>query len=195
MTTPDDITNLQNTINQNSGDGINAYGQAIQNLQSAGNNAVGSIGPAIDQLSNSNPQVMTITQWAWSKNATLASVKSDDSATKDDLSSAVSALQQMHDWYDQAYRLALSVANAKAATPQPAAHSPGLPTQPKPVPVPSKVPIVSKPVTTKTNIPGGAATVGASIGGTIGFFMGGTLGMAGGALVGGAIGSMIKGKM
>lgn len=197
MSLQDDINNLQSVIAQNSGDSINDFGGAIQNLQSAGNNAVGSIGPAIDKLSGGNPQVMTMTQWAWQKNGTLASVKSDDSASKDDLSSAVSMLKQMVDWYGQAYRLALSLQHAQAATPAPSPHQTVY--QPPPAkPVTPPAPPINPQSNTgkKFGIPKVSPTgAGVGIGAIIGFAVGGPIGAAGGAMVGGAIGSLFKGKV
>ena len=74
---------------------------AIQSLQAAANAAVGSLGPAIDQLSGSNPAVMKLTQQAWQKNGQLAVMTTD-------LGAAKSLVQQMISLYSQAVKLAQS---------------------------------------------------------------------------------------
>jgi hypothetical protein len=77
-------------------------------LQAAGNAAVSVAGPAIDALSGSSSKVMTMTQWAWQKNAALAA--------ETDLQAAIADAQQMLTWYTQASKLAQSL-HAPAAAP------------------------------------------------------------------------------
>lgn len=196
MSLQDDINNLQSVITQNSGSAINDFSGAVQNMQSAGNNAVGNIGPAIDQLSDSNPQVMQITQFAWQENGKLAGITSDNSVSQDDVNQAASILKQMASQYGQAYRLALSLQQTKAANPAPSPHV--SPNQ-SPAVTPTTNPVISNPQTSgkkKFGLPKmGVTEVGIGLGAVVGFAFGGPIGGAGGALVGGAIGSLLKGKV
>jgi hypothetical protein len=104
----DGISHLRVAIYQNTGAGINNIGGAIQALQAAGNEVVGSVGPAIDSLAGGAPDVMKMTHWAWVKNAEMAGIRNTDTARPDDLLAAGAAAKQMLDWYSQAYRLAQS---------------------------------------------------------------------------------------
>lgn len=97
---------MQTAIAQASGSGITNLGGAIAALQAAGQAGASTVGPAIDARSGGSSQVMNMTQWAWSKNGSLAALPSDGSATKSDLAAALAALAQMTTWYGQAYKLA-----------------------------------------------------------------------------------------
>jgi len=163
--------------------GINNFGGAVQNLQAAGNQAVGSLGPAIDSLSRANAQVMAITQYAWIKNGALAGVNASPSATADDLATALSCLSDMNDWYNQAYRLAKSVAAPAAATRPAAAAAPRQAPAPALVPVhaaalaPAHMPMTGSGmvVTVSTGVIGfalGVRVAGLVLGGPIGLLVG-----------------------
>jgi hypothetical protein len=75
-------------------------GVTVAGLQTAGNAAVGSVGPAIDALSGSNPDVMKMTQLAWQQNGKLAGVKGSDVDTAKGIVSQIITL------YQQAAKLA-----------------------------------------------------------------------------------------
>src|SRR5271166_4093831 len=55
-------------------------GVTVAQLQAAGNAAVGAVGPALDTLSGSNPDVMKLTQQAWQLNGKLATQADVDTA-------------------------------------------------------------------------------------------------------------------
>jgi hypothetical protein len=209
MSIDSDIAALQATLAQFS-TGITNFGGAIQAMQTAGNAAVGSIGPAIDALAAGNSQVMTITQRVWTRNGALAGVTSGDSATQDDLSSAKSILGDMVSQYGVAYRLAKSLgAPAKAAPPKVAAPpamrlKPDVGLSPPPasggaVALTTTGPAVlaspggmASPSTAQLAAAGGGgiivglvgARVGLSIGGRVGLMVGGPVGMIIGAAAG-----------
>lgn len=89
---------------------------AVAGLQTAGNAAVGAVGPAIDALSGSNPDVMKVTQSAWQQNGKLAAVNNSASATQADVNAAKAIAQQMLTSYQQAQRLAQPAAKAPATS-------------------------------------------------------------------------------
>ena len=209
MSIDSDISALQATLNQFAS-GVTNFSGAIQAMQTAGNAAVGSIGPAIDALAAGDSKVMTITQRVWTRNGALAGVTSGDSATQDDLNSAKAILGDMTSQYGVAYRLAKSLGAPKAvaprAAPPPAMRlkpdvglSPALPTGggaaglvttgPTALASPGGVP---GPSTAQLAAAGGGgvifglvgARVGLSIGGRVGLMVGGPVGMLIGAAAG-----------
>lgn len=74
-------------------------GVTVASLQAAGNAAVGAVGPAIDTLSGSNPDVMKLTQQVWQLNGKLAGVN--------DVDTAKALTSQMITIYQQAQKLAV----------------------------------------------------------------------------------------
>jgi hypothetical protein len=198
----DDIASLQSTINQYGGAGITNYGGAVGAMQAAGNHAVGAIGPAIDSLSGGDSQVMTMTQWAWSKNGEVAGANSSDSATQDDVNTAKAALQQMATWYGTAYRLAQSkhvaapATAAPAAAPRPVAVTVAAPRPvvsaatftPAAVSAPRSAFVLPKMTGPSLALTGGGVLFGLTLGSRLlGPMIGGPLGLVVGGLLGGAI--------
>src|ERR1700676_2678598 len=100
---------LNNAVRDNSGSTITNPGGAVANLQAAGNVAVTSVGPAIDQLSGSDPKTMAVTHMAWVENGKLAAVNNGASATAADVASAAASVTQIATLYGQAQRLAQSL--------------------------------------------------------------------------------------
>jgi hypothetical protein len=134
------ILDLRTLIAQMSGPGITNPSGAIQQLQSAGIQAVSTIGPAIDQESGNSPDVMKMTQWAWSSNGTLSAFPVTDNLGN--VNNAALVLKQMADWYSQAHQLAQSkhyiapkVFTSSSTTSASKAQSPKL------VPLPTTTPI------------------------------------------------------
>lgn len=180
----DSLASMQAVLNQFTGSITNPTG-VVQAYQAAGNTAVGQIGPAIDALSGSNPNVMKMTQWAWSKNGQLAGYT-------DDVVSARAALQQMLTWYQQAYRLAQSqrtaapasapAYSAPVAAPHPLAPAPLMPTGPSPLaPALGHAKITSAEIfaTSGGGAVGlivGARVAGLALGGPFGFIIGASAG-------------------
>lgn len=122
------ITALQNAITASAA----TPGAAVAALQTAGNTAVTSLGPAIDKLSGGDPNVMNLTQQAWQQNGALAVIDSSSAATQSVADSAKAIASQMVQYYQQAAKAAAkSAAAAPAQSPaqqtnarQPKAASP-----------------------------------------------------------------------
>jgi hypothetical protein len=176
------ISVLNNAVRDNSGSTIANPGGAVANLQAAGNVAVTSVGPAIDQLSGSDPKTMAVTQMAWVENGKLAGVNNGASATAADVASAAASVTQIATLYGKAQRLAQSL----GYKPPPAAKAPAYtpPTTPYYAPPPSMPdapPPDASPVTAKRVI-----TTGAGMG--AGLFIGARLA---GLAVGGPVGALV----
>ena len=105
------IAALQASLTQYGVPGVNRFGDAaVAGLQAAGNVAVGAVGPAIDALSGNSPDVMKLTQQAWQANGKLATVNRSDTAGQADVDAAKAIVTQMIAAYQQATRLAASLA-------------------------------------------------------------------------------------
>lgn len=76
--------------------------EAVSSLRNAGNAAVGSVGPAIDALSGSDPAVMQATHAAWVGNGRLATVGDSN------VSAAQSLVSDVIRQYTEAAKLAAS---------------------------------------------------------------------------------------
>lgn len=177
------ISVLNNAVRDNSGSTITNPGGAVANLQAAGNVAVTSVGPAIDQLSGSDPKTMAVTHMAWVENGKLAGVNNGANATATDVASAAASVTQIATLYGQAQRLAQSLGykpppSAKAPTYAP---PPTTPYYAPPPPMPDAPPPDASPVTAKRVI-----TTGAGMG--AGLFIGARLA---GLAVGGPVGAII----
>lgn len=203
MSLDTDIAGLRAAIAQYSGPGITDPGGAVRAMQAVGNSAVAAIGPAIDSVSGGNAQVMQTTQFAWIKNGVLAGVRSGSDATLDDVQTAASALGDMATNYEQAYRLAKSVAPAPA---KPAAVA-----APARAPAPAPVATAAHPaaMAAPTALPlaaahghlteqellatGGGALIGLALGArALGFGVGGPIGGLLGAALGYQLAKMLK---
>lgn len=88
--------------------------KAVADLQAAGSEAVRVVGPAIDALSGGHPDVMRLTQLAWQKNGQLAGVNSSG-ATGSDVETAKGIVGEMITSYQQAAKLAASIAPKASA--------------------------------------------------------------------------------
>ena len=177
------ISVLNNAVRDNSGSTITNPGGAVANLQAAGNVAVTSVGPAIDQLSGSDPKTMAVTHMAWVENGKLAGVNNGANAAATDVASAAASVTQIATLYGQAQRLAQSLGykpppSAKAPTYAP---PPTTPYYAPPPPMPDAPPPDASPVTAKRVI-----TTGAGMG--AGLFIGARLA---GLAVGGPVGAII----
>ena len=177
------ISVLNNAVRDNSGSTITNPGGAVATLQAAGNVAVTSVGPAIDQLSGSDPKTMAVTHMAWVENGKLAGVNNGANATAADVASAAASVTQIATLYGQAQRLAQSLGykpppSAKAPTYAP---PPTTPYYAPPPPMPDAPPPDASPVTAKRVI-----TTGAGMG--AGLFIGARLA---GLAVGGPVGAII----
>jgi hypothetical protein len=177
------ISVLNNAVRDNSGSTVTNPGGAVANLQAAGNVAVTSVGPAIDQLSGSDPKTMAVTHMAWVENGKLAGVNNGANATATDVASASASVTQIATLYGQAQRLAQSLGykpppSAKAPTYAP---PPTTPYYAPPPPMPDAPPPDASPVTAKRVI-----TTGAGMG--AGLFIGARLA---GLAVGGPVGAII----
>jgi hypothetical protein len=143
---------------------------SLSDLQLAGNISVQVTGPAIDQLSGSNPDVMSLTHQAWVKNGDLAGAT--------DLGSARNSFMQMTSLYTQAYQKAQPY---HVTSPTPAYHapapSPASPYATPSAPIPQKSPLV--------------ALLTTAIGGIGGFVLGGPVGALVGAGAGFGVGYKI----
>jgi hypothetical protein len=158
-------------------------GAAVSTLQAAGNAAVGDVGPAIDSLSGNDPNVTSLTQFAWNLNGNLSAVANDSSASSDDVTSASAIVSHMIDLYQQALALAQKPKAAPAAVPA----SASIVKQVAPVPVPV-APVAA--VSTSPSVLGEVATVGSV--GLVGLVVGSrVLGTMVGGVVGLAVGSLI----
>jgi hypothetical protein len=176
------ISVLNNAVRDNSGSTITNPGGAVANLQAAGNVAVTSVGPAIDQLSGSDPKTMAVTHMAWVENGKLAAVNNGASATAADVASAAASVTQIATLYGQAQRLAQSLGyNPPSAAKAPAYIPPTTPYYAPPPSVPDAPPPDASPVTAKRVI-----TTGAGMG--AGLFIGARLA---GLAVGGPVGALI----
>lgn len=177
------ISVLNNAVRDNSGSTITNPGVAVANLQAAGNVAVTSVGPAIDQLSGSDPKTMAVTHMAWVENGKLAGVNNGANATATDVASAAASVTQIATLYGQAQRLAQSLGYKPPPSAKAPTHAPP-PTTPyyaPPPPMPDAPPPDASPVTAKRVI-----TTGAGMG--AGLFIGARLA---GLAVGGPVGAII----
>ena len=177
------ISVLNNAVRDNSGSTITNPGGAVANLQAAGTVAVTSVGPALDQLSGSDPKTLAVTHMAWVENGKLAGVNNGANATAADVASAAASVTQIATLYGQAQRLAQSLGykpppSAKAPTYAP---PPTTPYYAPPPPMPDAPPPDASPVTAKRVI-----TTGAGMG--AGLFIGARLA---GLAVGGPVGAII----
>jgi hypothetical protein len=176
------ISVLNNAVRDNSGSTITNPGGAVANLQAAGNVAVTSVGPAIDQLSGSDPKTMAVTHMAWVENGKLAAVNNAASATAADVASAAASVTQIATLYGQAQRLAQSLGyKPPPATKAPTYTPPTTPYYAPPPSMPDAPPLDASPVTAKRVI-----TTGAGMG--AGLFIGARLA---GLAVGGPVGAII----
>src|SRR5580692_3519993 len=112
------IATLQAAVSQNTGGTITNQGGAVAALLAAGTAAVGSVGPAIDALSGSDPTVMGATHLAWVDNDKLSRVNSGSSATQDDVTAAKNLVLDMINQYQVAQRLAAARAPKTAGPAQ-----------------------------------------------------------------------------